>query len=291
MEVQESRRQSRVLNWVPRLWIGAALLFVLWQSMTYRGIAAFAGEWQFNAFGAYHPAMTFLLLFLILSLPLLLLRRRGNDAGAAGGPLPEMRRAVARLRRLFQVCLFVCGIALLGSVIVAFIAVRLPGETEPLHSVAVSDFGTPPELGSVDLRGRVRFDKTAVYNQDALFFHQRERFVPVMSPQGNQTNFRYFVALPPEDQMQPTDLSTPLHGILREGGLPGEVIQLYRYAGNTISPDYYVLFASTASMRKPYWTDLAGLLALALFFALACAFVSTRLRRIRQAIAEAAAGT
>ncbi|CAN5288203.1 hypothetical protein BH11PSE5_BH11PSE5_10750 [soil metagenome] len=284
VESARARRSPQWRIWLPRIWLAIAGLFLLWQTMTYRGISALAAEWQFNKFGFYHPALTYLGMLLILSLPLALLRlfplRKRSEP-----PIPDaarMSRTIGRTTRLQRNLLGAAIAVTLVAVLVAIFMLFLPRATGPAHEVVVSDNSSPPPTGPAELRGRVLFDKIAVFNEDFLFTHRSRRFAPVVGDGTDQTVLRYFVEVPTETPSTGSGSVALSKGILRRGGLPGELVQLYRYAGYRVAPDYYVLFESEASMRRDYVTNAVELLVLAFFILLLGGLYSYRRKRLQQ---------
>ena len=282
MEGAKVRRRPPWLIWLPRVWLAVAGLFLLWQTLTYRGLSALAAEWQFNEFGFYHPALTFLVLLLILAAPLAFLRllpsARRQEVVEAPSRLGYAIGTTSRLlKTLFGAALCVVVAALVVAAFVLF----LPRADGPVHQVDAGADTGQPFVGPVELRGRVLYDKTSVFNEDFLLGRRVSRFAPVVGEGTDQTSLRFFVELPsaaPATQPRSTAVHT---GILRQGGLPGELIQLYRYAGFRVEPGYYVLFASEASMRHTYFTTAVELLVLALFIALIGAIYAYRRKHLR----------
>ena len=61
-------------------WSIAVALVLMWQMLAYRGLMALAAEWEFDAFGRYYPALTYLLLVVVLGSPILwLIRGRADE--------------------------------------------------------------------------------------------------------------------------------------------------------------------------------------------------------------------
>ncbi|MEG3123335.1 hypothetical protein U1738_05355 [Sphingomonas sp. GB1N7] len=269
---------------MPRLWIAIAALFVLWQTMTYRGLSSLAAEWQFNEFGFYHPALTFLVLVLILCSPLLLLRlvARRRRRREPVEPVSPLQRAIRVTSRLLATLIGAAVAALLAAIFIAAFTLFLPRDNGPPHHISASDDLTVPALGPAEIRGRVLYDSTAVFNEDFRIGHSDTRFAPMVGETRDRTAIRYFVELPAYALPDRQDLISVHRGVLREGGLPGELINLYRYAGFRIEPRYYVLYASGSSMRRSYLVTAGELVVLALFIALVGALYFYRRRRLQR---------
>lgn len=290
MEGAKLRRRPQWFIWLPRIWLAVAGLFLLWQTMTYRGVSAFAAEWQFSAFGAYHPALTYLVLLLLFCSPLLLLRvplarlvsRRRRSHQTAMAPEARLSHAIGTTSRLLS-SLFGAAVAVaLAAVVVASFTLFLPSANGPVARSVISDDAAPAPVGPVELTGRLLSDKTAVFNEDFFVARRSSRFAPMVGEGADQTVLHYFVELPPEMVTSNPNAVTVRKGILRKGGLPGELVRLYRYAGFRVDPDYYVLFASDGSMRREYLTDALELLVLAAFFILVGGVYAYRRRRLRK---------
>lgn len=289
MERAKLRRRPPWLVWLPRIWLAAAGLFLLWQTMTYRGVSAFAAEWQFNAFGFYHPALTYLVLLLILSSPLLLLRlpiRRRSQQVASPAPEVVLSRAISSTSRLLKTLVGAATTVATAALVVASLSLFLPRTDGPVARAVISDDAAPPPQGPIELTGRLLHEKTSVFNEDFVVSRRSSRFAPMVGEGTDQTVFRYFVELPPETATTAPDTVTVRKGILRKGGLPGELIRLYRYAGFRVDPDYYVLFATADSMKRPYLTEALELLVLALFIGLVSGIYAYRRRRLRRLLPD-----
>lgn len=167
----------------------------------------------------------------------------------------------------------------------AFLAWLLPGETGPAQRVAAAQAGPAPPLGAVDLYGTVLYDKVAIINQSTLFLPMRDRFAPIVGADAAQEKFRYFVEIPHDYQITPHQPGI-YHGVLRRGGLPGDLERVYRYAGFDIAPDYYVLFVSRDAMLRPYYSDLYEIFVLLLFFCAMWAFCHYRAARLRYRLSQ-----
>lgn len=68
MAAPTQSRRARLVLWLERLWIVAAIVIAIAQTITYTGLAALAAEWEYDRIGTYHPAITCLLLIALLGL-------------------------------------------------------------------------------------------------------------------------------------------------------------------------------------------------------------------------------
>ncbi|MDB5575131.1 MAG: hypothetical protein JWR80_307 [Bradyrhizobium sp.] len=290
VENAKIRRRPQWLIWFPRLWLAVAGLFLLWQTMTYRGVSALAAEWQYNAFGAYHPALTYLVLLLLLCSPLLLLRvpvrrmvgRRGRSRRETVPPEAQFSYAIGTTTRLLKTLFGAALAVVVAAGVVASITLFLPSANGPLSQAVVSDDAAPPSPGPVELTGRLLTDKTSVFSEDFIVGRRSSRFAPMVGEGADQTVLHYFVELPPETAKSGPGVVSVRKGILRKGGLPGELVRLYRYAGFRVDSNYHVLFASSESMRRGYLTDAFELLVLAFFIALVGGIYAYRRRRLQK---------
>ena len=287
VKAKGARIRTHWLIWLPRLWVGLVAVLLLWQCVNYNGIWALAAEWQFNVLGTYHPTITYLLLLLLLSSPMIVLRwlgrrRQVQTETSQGLEVRQLRRAIGATRAFRNVLAAAAIVVGLGALVTGASAFLLPAADGPVRRVVVTGTEVTPPLGPVELQGRVLYDKVAAFNQDLLITHTSVRFAPVVGEGASQSNFRFFVELPAEGPPRKADTPTLRQGVLRQGGLPGELVRLYRYAGFAVTPDCFVLFQSTASMRRPYFIDMVEFLIFSLLFGVLALGGSFRIRRLKQ---------
>ena len=293
MEGAKIRRRSRSMVWLPRFWIAIVSVVLLWQKATYWGLYAFAAEWQFNAFGTYRPAFTYLALVAVLCAPLLLLPfsrwREFRSKRLSLTPDVQLNLTIGATSRLVRT-LFGAAIAVaVAAVAIALSTLLLPSANGPIAQMTLSDDAAPPPLGPVALSGRLLSNKTAVFSEDFFGRRRSNRFAPMVAEGADQTVLHYFVEIPVDAPVIQNDAKSERKGILRRGGLPGELIRLYRYAGFRIDPNYYVLFSSPETMRRAEVTEAFGLLVLAVFLGLIGAIFAFRSRRLGRLVQESAA--
>lgn len=289
MEGAKLRRKPKWLIWLPRIWIALAAIFLLWQKLTYRGIFAFVAEWQFNALGFYHPALTYLVLMLVLCSPLLLLPVGRRIKRSQRSPLPprgSLSHAIATTSRLLKALFIAALAAASAALVIALFTLLLPRSTGPVARQVISDEAPPPPVGPVELTGRLLYDKASAFNEDFILARRSRRFAPMVAADSDQTILRYFVELPPEMPTERPNTVSVRRGILRKGGLPGELIRLYRYAGFRVDQNYYVLFATPESMRRADLTEAAELLVLSGFLGLMGGIFTYRRRRLQKVAAR-----
>jgi hypothetical protein len=280
---QRGRRERRVvIAWIIPLLLS---LWLLWQTVNYRGLIALAAEWQFNIFGRYYPTLTFLLLALIVFSPLIIwsavMRRRRSKSEDAADLDPVARRqrgALAVLRLLIAAAIAVGVIGLIALLSLA----ALPSSSGTVQQVSAGGLGqTLPREGPTALTGTVVFDRTTAFDEDLWFVGRSVRFAPMIGRAEDGRRLRFFVELPANERNDNPPQFMTRRGILQRGGLPGEVLRLYRYVGYQVDEPYYVLFASRASMRWPHLM-VAGESALAALLILIAA-VLVRARRPKRA--------
>lgn len=278
-----ANKTFRKFEWVLRFWVVLLVLFLLWQAVTYRGLQAMAAEWEFEKLGAYHPAITFQILLLVLASPMIIWELYRRRQHSRSDPSIQQRHdyAIAAARRLHKLISTLCIItALCALVIGIYVLVGLPSATGPVQRVIVTGNEAAPPLGPVELDGNILDSKVAASTENLLGKGRVSRFAPVVATGASQSSFAYFVELPANPRLSGSQSARTARGILQRGGLPDGLEHLYRSAGFTIAPEYYVLFASSASMRRPYLADMTELLILSAFLGLIAWVISLRIRRL-----------
>lgn len=284
MDGAKLRRRPRRSIWLPLIWFVVVSIFLLWQKLTYSGIFAFAAGWQFWAFGAYRPALTYLVLVLILATPLLLLPRSRETRSARASASPQSRadRAIDATTRTANTLVGAAIATALAALVIAVSTLFLPRATGPVSQVVISDDGGPPPLGPVSLKGQILYGKTSVFNEDFVSIRRSNRFAPMVADGVDPTILHYFVELPTDVAVGDVEAQASRQGILRKGGLPGELFWLYRYAGFQVDPNYYVLFSSPESMRRGDLTEALELLVLGLGLGILGVLYAHGRRRLRK---------
>jgi hypothetical protein len=283
-EDEKTRRSPQWLIWLPRLWTACAAAYLLWQSVTYRGISALAAEWQFSVFGSYRPALTYLCLVLFACLPLLALSifSWGKRGAPSPDPCIELSRIISQSSRNVRNVYGAAITSAAAAIIIAVFVLFLPSAAGPEHQIVAGANENPPPTGPTVLRGTILYDRISVFKEDFVFANRSMRFAPVVGDSSAQGPLRYFVELSPESPTTRTNTIAVSKGVLRRGGLPGEIVRLYQHAGYHVAPDHYVLFASDASMRREYVTNAIELLSLACFIFVLGGFYTVRHGRLRK---------
>lgn len=281
----------RQFTWLLPAWVICVVLLLLWQAAAYRGLPAIAAEWEFDKLGANHPLITLQILAVLLSSPVLIFEwvRARRQTRSTTTEVERLAFAIANAKRLRKLISTLSILVALSAVAVGVTALRLPSASGPVHRVIVTDSSVPPVLGPVDLDGNVQFNKAAVFNENIVNRHHVGSFAPVVSDNASQSKFRFFAELDDSTSFRRDNANLSIRGVLRQGGLPVELVKLYRYAGFTIEPDYYVLFTSTSAMRRPYLIDMVELLIFSVILAGIALLTSLRVRRLNQAKVRAEA--
>lgn len=266
-------------------WAILVSLFLLWQTLTYRGLMALAAEWQFNTFGRYYPSLTYVLLATIIASPVLWLLRRGDrDEEAVGGEGaaidPSLLPGRAFIRTISGVAVGCAVICL--AVLIAMMS--LPGDTGAVQRIVVgSPAAIDPSTGPTELSGALLRGRTAGLSQDLLVARRTIRFAPMLSPTGGDAGtVRYFVEIGADDNAATMQGNGRREGILRRGGLPGELEYLFQYAGYDVATPYYVLFASRATLQWPYRVAAIQLALVGLICLIVAGCLQLRRERLRR---------
>ncbi len=257
------------------VWTGLVSLFFLWQIVQYQGVMAQFAEWQFYSFGHYYPSVTYLAIVVVLASPglLLFLRVRHRES--------EQRLAEATLRSAIifrRVVLGVAAACLVAAIATLLLLLTLPRAGGTQTRIDLSHpLLTLPHEGATTITGAVLYDRTAAFEEDLVVARRTLRFAPIVSPQSSSLDLQFFVELPSEAVAQ-SGATSSVSGVLRRNGLPGEIVQLFRYAGYRVEPPQYVVFASEATMRWPYFKVAGELGLVALLFLLVGLFQHRRIK-------------
>ncbi len=306
-------RVNRQLSWGLRLlglWLALVSFFFLQESLRYRGLVARLAEIEFFHFDRYWPTFTFAALTILCTAPFITIlwvirARQRRDERLGRARVDDYRIMLGRLNRLQS---FFAGVAL-GCVVCvgafAFQMVTLPDEQYQPRSIVI---GSPDALGPGDgratLTGTVDVDETSQFNEDLILVRRTLYFAPIRSGPTDKSPLRYFVQVRRDDvkgRFQPImfpERDTPvrawrfrvrniaftpyLNGVLQRGALPGEVANLYRYAGYDVDRDNYVLFSSNEPIRWRLQALAGEFLIVAIVAALVAFYFGRRRRAIRK---------
>lgn len=279
-------RQKRVTGWIAMVWLGAVAALFAWQASAYRGFVEVLAEWQYARLGHYYPGITFVLLCLFFSIPLLILivllwRRWKRQEAKIADLRAEVLGFSRRLQRFCAVTAFLAAGVAFGSLMVGLL---LPGDGGPTRVVdvralqpnAVVPEGRATLRGSADLNAIVRFD------EQALLMHRRLYFAPLTSEGGTaEKPARFFVEV-----REMAHLKAPfvpvMSGVLVHGALPGDVRNLYRSAQLPLDDRPWLLYRNAAQLRWRYFMIAAQLGVVAILLGVAARFEARRRRRLEE---------
>ncbi|HEX8445323.1 MAG TPA: hypothetical protein VF649_01805 [Sphingomonas sp.] len=268
------------------LWVFVVLLYFLWEAAKYRGLYALLSEWQFEQFGHYLPILTFSFLVLLFGSPAALLLRARRRADSPRLSNRTGYEAAVMTGSNFRRILFGFSGGLAAAALVTLLwTLTLPRMAVPKRVITVGAADSiAPDRGPAILRGRIVYTRTAAFAQDLWLTRRGVRFAPVLAVAGRESprTIRYFVELLPTDAPDPRVDGAILarSGVLMRNALPGSIVRLYRYAGYDVNTPYYVLYASTRTMRWPYYVTAAQLATAAVILLLAALFQHGHLRRV-----------
>jgi hypothetical protein len=270
------RKSGRIKALLFAFWVALVGVIALWQSINYDGVMAILAEWQFDTIGLYYPALTYVLVIALLTLPgyLLFLRPRARD-GDETTEAHVLRSARTFLRALLGVA---AGLGLAALAMLVAMAM-LPGTSGLLQRIALDRaLVALPREGLTELTGAIRYDRVVAFDTDQIVARRSARYAPMVAPGSLDRSLQFFVELPPVDSATRRGTTT-MTGILKRGALPGEVIQLYRYAGYRVETPFYVLHSDAASLQRPY---LVVVTQLAIGILIALILAGFQWRRVRR---------
>lgn len=258
----------------PRHVIGGWAIFIamllLWQVVAYRGLMALAAEWEFDTFGRYYPALTYVALVVLFASPLLWLLR---DEGAGDTRLPG--------RGIVRILLGIAIACAAGSLLTALAMAMQPDDAGAAARVTIGSAASlAPAEGATVLVGDVVGDRVAGLSENLFVARRSFRFAPMRVPGEHDGAIHYFAEIGGDNSIAEARRNGSLTGILKREALPGELVRLFRYAGVEVAPDYHVLFARRDSLQWPYRVLAAELLLVALLSA--AGSLGLHLRRERQ---------
>ncbi len=260
-------------------------LFLLPQSVFYRGLVSLLAEWQFSWFGNYLPILTVILPVLILTLLLLLIfwlifrLRKKDDQDEPELSLAEQAKNALAKARMSMLSFFVLtALSFIAVIVTLALMIALPSDSGKVQKISVGSIPfTEPKEGRAELDGVLDWQKLATIKRNLVFASQRTYFIPIVSQIADRKSTRYFVQVfrpefvlprnqmpgrvPEREHLLEQGLITPtkdgpsglVSGVLRQDGLPDEIVMLYEKAGLTVHPDHHVLYRKASDMRWPYW--------------------------------------
>lgn len=300
------------------LWLALIGYYFLRQALGYSGFIADLAEYQFLHFDRYWPTFTFLALTTLCTAPffaiLWVIRARQKRSERYGPARVDDQRIM--LGRVIRLQNFFAGIGIGCAVcvgIIAFQILTLPSDEYEPRSIVI---GSPDALGPADgravLTGAVDVGETAQFNEDLLLVRRTFYFAPIRSGPDDKSPLKYFVQVRRDDargkgQFNPIVFPegddkvrawrfrvrgiafTPyVNGVLQRGALPGEIANLYRYAGYDVDRDNYVLFSSNEPIRWRLQMLAGEFLIAAILMALVALLFTRRRRKIQRIVREQA---
>ena len=291
-ESEERAGKRRAFLWT---WVLVSVLYFSWESAAYRGIFAYLTEWQFDHIGQDLPTFTFGLLTTAAAWPALhLFRRRREDQQDLAEDATEAERAEALAREEFSDSLAAIDAArdymhylwgftaalLLAAIVALLWTLALPRLEGPTRSVDIA--GAEPKEGPAELVGTVAYGRIASFSRGILFVRRSELYAPILPPGGKRSDIRYFVEFSPDERalIHSGASLTRRRGILVRNDLPGALVRLYRYLGYYPATRYFVLYASSQTIRWPYYMIAAQFILGALTFVISALFQQRHLGKI-----------
>lgn len=292
-DIERRTRRRRRVRSLLAIWAVFVSVFLLWQTLTYRGLMALAAEWQFNTFGRYYPSLTYILLAAIIASPVLWLlrgRRRRADDQDGDYTMTEAAQVAAKLpgRNFIRAILGVAGGCVVACLVVLIAMASLPSDVGQVQRIAIgSPASIEPRTGPTELVGSVLRSRTAGLNQELLVARRTIRFAPMLSPGGgNREALHFFVEIGADENAATLQSDGTREGVLRRHGLPGELVRLFQYAGYEVADPYYVLFASRSALQWPYRVAAIQLAIVGLICLIAAGGLHVRRERLRRHLRE-----
>jgi len=265
--------------WAAAAWAAIVSAILTWQAFEYRGLYAWAAEWQFRHFDRMFPVATIVLFTALLSLPFLLLIgfRVWRQRQLYGRP-----KAADRLQREEQIS-WLLGVssvfALLLSLLLLAMALAVGGLSEkPAATLSLTSAADVPN-GMTTARGWLLLDRKGFYTESALF-GRRDLMVAPLVASGGDNHIRYFVQIDKLDHQEPQFRS--VEGLLRRKSLPGGLETLYENSGYVIDRPTYILYDSRAAARWPLLSAAADLAFFAFLFGVGFGLHRLHLRKLRR---------
>jgi hypothetical protein len=246
----------------------AVVLYFSWEAAAYRGLYAYLAEWQFDHIGQDLPTFTFGILATLFAWPALRLfrrrRRRRRSLSRNATAAQRAAHAAQAERRDYESAIdasrdymhFLYGFAaaLAFAAMVAVIwTLFLPRLSGNAQEISIAD--TNPPEGAVRLSGTVDYGRIASFSRGILLVRRSELYAPIIPAGMKDVPVRYFVEFSPDERTGIRDGASLQRrsGILVRSDLPGALVRLYRYLGYDIGKPYYVLYASSMTIRWPYY--------------------------------------
>ncbi len=315
------KTESRILTSLRSNIVPVAIAFALFiflvllpQSIFYRGLVSRLAEWQFSWFGNYFPLLTVALPVLLLTLLLLLilwlvfrLRRKKEQDQPELTLQEQAMQAMGKTRRSMLSFFILAGLAAIAVLTTFILTMMLPDEKGKVQNIDVGSIPfAEPEEGPAKLDGVLDWQKLATINRNLVLDSQRTYFIPIVSRLADRKSTRYFVQVfrpefvlpknripgraPEREHLLEQGRIIPtkdgpagaVSGVLRQDGLPDEIVLLYQKAGVKVHPDHYVLYRDADDLRWPYWGVFWQFLILAIGALLIGLYQRRQLKRLKK---------
>lgn len=253
---------TRLLLLLLVAWTLVVVSILVWQAYVYRGLFAAIAEWQFRQWEQMFPVATIILITFLMQIPFLILiglrmRQRRRKFGPARTDVVVHREKLAAL-----IVSAVSALALLVAIVLVIVALTIGGVGDKAIGIMSMTDGASHVNQQVRTRGLVRFDRIGFYDERLLITGRDLWVAPIVSSDDDRT-IRYFVEVPRNATASPAEVRE-LSGIVRRAAVPGGLRKLYEYEGYSVPEPAYVIFASRASARWPFFNAAIDLVVSAL---------------------------
>jgi hypothetical protein len=281
-----SPSSQRLIRLAAQAFVLLCAVYFLWETLSYRGLYSRLAEFQIARFGQYAPFLTYLFLFCLFSLPVLLiswllLRKQHDDTPIA--EIVDDRLAQARrLRRFLIAPSLTAACVAVGLFIYSIFG--LPSPEGEVQTIAASEAGAvsikqgPARLVGGELGTIIFFGQDWFVGDDRMAFSP---FRPSGSSVGAASFFVQLQARSKSDAEKVTQ-QPAWSGIIVEGGLPGPVRVLFNHMGVGIKAPYYTLYQDEYSLKIRYWLQSIQWGILAVFFAILAIWQNRSVRKLER---------
>lgn len=252
------------------IWATLCGLYFLWEAVSYRGFFQRLAEFQIGRLGTYVPMLTYLVLFGLAVVPLLIiariLLRRSENAMDLPALFALRMTEARRLRRLLA------GLGVTAFSVATGFGIYalwlLPDQSGELQTISASEFGTIPiRPGPARIAGG-ELGTIIFFGQDWIIGDDRMAFSPYRPPALANASAQVFVQLEATSKAELGKIvqRPSWSGIIVEGGLPGPVRVLFNQVGIGIAAPYYTLYQDDYALKIGYWLQATQWFLLAVLF-------------------------
>lgn len=253
---------TRLLLFLLVAWTLVVMSILVWQAYVYSGLFAIIAEWQFRHWEQMFPVATIILVTFLLQIPFLILiglrmRQRRRKFGPARADVVVHREKLAA-----RIVSAVSALAVLAAIVLVIVALPIGGVGDKATTMISMRDGASHVNQQVRTRGLVRFDRIGFYDERLLITGRDLWVAPIVSSDDDRT-IRYFLEVPRNAKASPAQVQE-VSGIIRRAAVPGGLRKLYEYEGYSVPEPAYVIFASRASARWPFFNAAIDLVITAL---------------------------